>query len=61
MIREAAFAGILFAASPVNVITGPPAVFVDSRSTECLAMNMYHEARNQGSAGLTRSISCCSE
>jgi len=52
MIREVAFAGILFASSPVNVITGPPAAFVDSRSTECLAMNMYHEARNQGSAGL---------
>jgi spore germination cell wall hydrolase CwlJ-like protein len=52
MIREAAFAGILFAASSANEITGPPPTFVDSRSTECLAMNMYHEARNQGSAGL---------
>ena len=52
MIREAAFAGILFAASSVNEMTGSPPTFVNPRSTECLAMNMYHEARNQGSAGL---------
>jgi spore germination cell wall hydrolase CwlJ-like protein len=24
----------------------------DNRSSECLAMNMYHEARNQGTAGI---------
>jgi N-acetylmuramoyl-L-alanine amidase len=52
MIREAAFAGILFAASSVNEMTGSPPTFVNPKTVECLAMNMYHEARNQGSAGL---------
>jgi N-acetylmuramoyl-L-alanine amidase len=39
-------AGFLAAATPVGDNT------LINRSNECLAMNMYHEARNQGTAGV---------
>ena len=45
MIKEFLLAGVLIynpAFSETN----------DTRAIECLALNMYHEARNQGSAGL---------
>ena len=54
MIKEIALASALTVISPVPLVTGPmeKQTFVDPRSVECLALNMYHEARNQGSAGL---------
>ena len=53
MIKELTLAGIMTFVAPLNpLITGSTQTFVDPRSVECLALNMYHEARNQGSAGL---------
>ena len=52
MIREILFSGMmLYNPTPVNVVTNEQP-FIDPESVECLALNMYHEARNQGSAGL---------
>ena len=42
---------MLYNPTPVNVVTNEQP-FIDPKSVECLALNMYHEARNQGSAGL---------
>ena len=47
MITEILTSGLLFI-SPIIPQNEPP----DFRSVECLAKNMYFEARNQGSAGL---------
>ena len=42
---------LLAASLLVGSMTPTPSVS-DNRSKECLAMNMYHEARNQGTAGI---------
>ena len=53
MIKELTLAGIMTFVTPLNpLVTGPTETLVNSRSVECLALNVYHEARNQGSAGL---------
>ena len=52
MIKEFAIAGmLLYNTAPINVITNTQPI-VNPKSIECLALNMYYEARNQGSAGL---------
>ena len=52
MISELLFAGmVLYNPMPASIITNEQH-FIDSKSVECLALNMYYEARNQGSAGL---------
>ena len=52
MIKEVALAGLMTVMTPVTlpVVKSPQQTFIDYRSVQCLAMNMYHEARNQGSA-----------
>ena len=52
MIKELTLAGLMTLVPPITIVTGPSETFVDVRSVECLALNLYHEARNQGSAGL---------
>ena len=54
MIKEVALAGLMTVMTPVTlpVVKSPQQTFIDYRSVQCLAMNMYHEARGQGSAGL---------
>jgi len=47
MLNELLLAGFLMI-SPVNASENP----ITEKSVECLAMNMYHEARDQGTAGL---------
>ena len=52
MIKEMIFAGmVIYNPMPANVIINEQ-FSVGPKSIECLALNMYHEARNQGSAGL---------
>ena len=49
MINEILLGGLMLI-SPVNA--KEPLPTVNEKSVECLAMNMYHEARGQGTAGL---------
>ena len=49
MISEILLGGLMLI-SPVNA--KEPLPKVNEKSIECLAMNMYHEARGQGTAGL---------
>ena len=48
---EALIAATLIAGN-VTPTSGLSEEVVSNRSNECLAMNMYHEARNQGTAGV---------
>ena len=43
--------GLLFVAAPVEAITTDKPTYGPSEHIQCLAMNMYHEARDQGTAG----------
>ena len=54
MIKEIALAATLTAMSTSPLMTSPlkKQSYADPKSVECLALNMYYEARNQGSAGL---------
>ena len=49
MINEILLGGLMLI-SPVNA--KEPIPIFDEHSAECLALNMYHEARGQGTAGL---------
>ena len=49
MINEILLGGLMLI-SPVSA--KEPIPIFDEPSTECLALNMYHEARGQGTAGL---------
>ena len=50
-MKEIITAGLLFVAAPVEVITADKPTYGSSEHIQCLAMNMYHEARDQGTAG----------
>ena len=50
-MKEIITAGLLFVAAPVEVITTDKPTYSPSEHIQCLAMNMYHEARDQGTAG----------
>ena len=50
-MKELITAGLLFVAAPVEVITTDKLTYGPSEHIQCLAMNMYHEARDQGTAG----------
>ena len=50
-MKEIITAGLLFVAAPVEVITTDKPTYGPSEHIQCLAMNMYHEARDQGTAG----------
>ena len=50
-ILETILAGLLFL-SPAYADTKPESRLQKELDAQCLALNMYHEARNQGSAGL---------
>ena len=53
MIKEITLAGLLTVMSPIGLpVVGETKNPTDTKSVECLALNMYYEARNQGSAGL---------
>ena len=49
-MKEIITAGLLFVAAPVEVITTDKPTYSPSEHIQCLAMNMYHEARDQGTA-----------
>ena len=50
---------MLFVAAPIEAITTDKPTYGPSEHIQCLAMNMYHEARDQGTAGkLAVSVSC---
>ena len=50
-MKEIITAGLLFVAAPIEVITADKPTYGSSEHIQCLAMNMYHEARDQGTAG----------
>ena len=50
-MKEIITAGLLFVAAPIEAITTDKPTYSPSEHTQCLAMNMYHEARDQGTAG----------
>ena len=50
-MKEIITAGLLFVAAPVEVLTTDKPTYSPSEHIQCLAMNMYHEARDQGTAG----------
>ena len=49
-MKELITAGLLFMASPVQAADNN-IVWNDNEHVKCLALNMYHEARDQGTAG----------
>ena len=49
MIKELAAAGLMVVSSPLNLTEKP--TYDHEQHVQCLAMNMYHEARDQGTAG----------
>ena len=50
-MKEIITAGLLFVAAPIEAITTDKPTYSPSEHIQCLAMNMYHEARDQGTAG----------
>ena len=50
-MKEIITAGLLFVAAPIEAITKNNIIWNDDKHIQCLAMNMYHEARDQGTAG----------
>ena len=50
-MKEIITAGLLFVAAPIEAITTDKPTYGPSEHIQCLAMNMYHEARDQGTAG----------
>ena len=50
-MKELITAGLLFVSSPVATITTDNPTYSSGEHVQCLAMNMYHEARDQGTAG----------
>ena len=49
MIKELMAAGLMVVSSPLNLKEKP--TYDHEQHVKCLAMNMYHEARDQGTAG----------
>jgi len=49
MIKELMAAGLMVVSSPLNLTEKP--TYDHEQHVQCLAMNMYHEARDQGTAG----------
>ena len=49
-MKELITAGLLFMSSPVQAADNN-IVWNDNEHVKCLALNMYHEARDQGTAG----------
>ena len=50
-MKELITAGLLFVAAPLEAITTEKQTYASDEHVQCLAMNMYHEARDQGTAG----------
>ena len=50
-MKELITAGLLFVAAPLEAITTEKQIYASDEHVQCLAMNMYHEARDQGTAG----------
>jgi len=50
-MKEIITAGLLFVAAPIEAITTDKLTYNHGEHIQCLAMNMYHEARDQGTAG----------
>ena len=50
-MKELITAGLLFVSSPIEAITTEKQLYSSDDLIQCLAMNMYHEARDQGTAG----------
>ncbi len=50
-MKELITAGLLFVSSPIEAITTEKQLYNSDDHIQCLAMNMYHEARDQGTAG----------
>ena len=50
-MKELITAGLLFVSSPIEAITTEKQLYSAGDHVQCLAMNMYHEARDQGTAG----------
>ena len=50
-MKELITAGLLFVSSPIEAITTEKQLYSSDDHIQCLAMNMYHEARDQGTAG----------
>ena len=49
-MKEIITADMLFVAAPIEAITTDKPTYNPSEHIQCLAMNMYHEARDQGTA-----------
>ena len=50
-MKELITAGLLFVSSPIEALTTEQQLSDSGEHVQCLAMNMYHEARDQGTAG----------
>jgi len=50
-MKELITAGLLFVSSPIESLTTDQQLYDSGEHVQCLAMNMYHEARDQGTAG----------
>ena len=50
-MKELITAGLLFVAAPLEAITTEKTIYASDEHVQCLVMNMYHEARDQGTAG----------
>ena len=50
-MKELISAGLLFVSSPIEALTTEQQLYDSGEHIQCLAMNMYHEARDQGTAG----------
>ena len=50
-MKELITAGLLFVSSPIEALTTEQQLYDSGEHIQCLAMNMYHEARDQGTAG----------
>jgi len=49
-MKELITAGLMFVSSPVELLNEKQ-IYSSEEHIQCLAVNMYHEARNQGTAG----------
>lgn len=49
-MKELITAGLLFVSSPIELLNEKQ-IYSSEEHAQCLAVNMYHEARNQGTAG----------
>ena len=49
-MKELITAGLMFVSSPIELLNEKH-IYSSEEHIQCLAVNMYHEARNQGTAG----------